>query len=250
MRLNRLAWGMWAGIILAGCGGAFAQEKTGSEKAEENGVHLSVGTTLNAVLNSSIDSKKLKIGDPVTAHTMDAVKIDGKIVIPRGTKLIGHVTQASARGKGDATSVLGIKFDQAVMKKNEELGVNLWIRAIAAEPRISFPNGPDPNAMAGPGTAAAAGSPMKPATAPIPTLAGVGDTGNSNPGGTGIPDASTGEGGLNATGEFSANSRGVYGLNGLTLSTDASKVEEGSLITGSGKSVQLLSGTRLLLVAQ
>ncbi len=163
---------------------------------------------------------------------------------------VNHVTEVSARGKGDATSVIGIKFDQAVMKKNEELEVNLWIRAIAAEPRMSFQNRPDPNAMAGPGTAAAAGSPMKPATAPISTPAGVGDTGNSNPRGTGIPDASTGEGGLNAAGEFSANSRGVYGLNGLTLSTDASKVEEGSLITGSGKSVQLLSGTRLLLVAQ
>ncbi len=252
MRLKHLAWGVWAGIALADWTGTFAQEKPGSGAAEETGVKLSVGTTMNAVLNSSIDSRKLKVGDAVSARTMDAVKLDGKIVIPKGAKLIGHVTQASARGKGDATSVVGIKFDKAVVKKNEELGVNLWIRAIAAEPRVGFQNGPDPNAMASPGTAAAAGSPMKSATAPIPTPARVGDNGNSNAGGSGMPAGSsgTGEGGLNPNGEFSANSRGVYGLDGLSLNTDASNVDEGSLITGSGKSVQLDGGTRLLLVAQ
>jgi hypothetical protein len=153
---------MLMGLVITSSGVVCAQEQPGSQAAAENNVKLSVGSTLNAVLNGSIDSKKIKVGDAVGAHTVEAVKADGKIIIPKGAKLVGHVTRSSARGKGDSDSVVGIKFDKAILKKGEEMPVNLWIRAIAAEPRIAFQNTPDPNAMAGPGSAAAAGSPMKP----------------------------------------------------------------------------------------
>lgn len=252
MRRKRIGVAILAGLMLLASGGVFAQEKADSAEAAETGLKLAVGMTLNAALNASIDSKKLKVGDAVSARTLDAVKADGKIVVPKGAKLIGRVTQASSRGKGDAASVVGIKFDRVVLKKNEEIPVNLWIRAIAAEPRVAYQTAPDPNAMAGPESAAAAGSPMKPATAPIPAPVRVGDNGTSTANGSGVPAgrAAKGEGGLTAEGEFSANSRGVYGLEGLSLSTDASNMEQGSLVTSSGKSVQLESGTRLLLVAQ
>src|ERR1700747_1063043 len=80
--------------------GALAQapppsENTGSEAS------LAGGTPINAVLNSSIDSKKAKPGEQITAHTIDAVKSsDGRMILPKGTKLVGHVTQASGGSKG------------------------------------------------------------------------------------------------------------------------------------------------------
>lgn len=211
--------------------------------AAAGGLTLAPGTTLNAVLNGSIDSKKAKVGDAVTAHTTEALNSGGKIAVPKGAKLLGHVTEALARGKGDAESEVGIKFDKAVMKKGEEVPLSLWIRAIAAEPRVGTQSGPSPDAMAGPGSAAAAGNPMKSGAPPIPQspMSGVG-SGTEGTEGTGA--------GLNAAGQFPANSRGVYGLEGLRLSTDGSKMEQGSVISGSGKSVQLESGTRLLLAAQ
>jgi hypothetical protein len=46
------------------------------------------------------------------------------------------------------------------------------------------------------------------------------------------------------------NSHGVYGLEGLKLSTDGSNAQQGPVISGSGKSVQLAGGTRLLLASQ
>jgi hypothetical protein len=219
------------------------QSAQGGTDAAAGGLTLAPGTTLNAVLNGSIDSKKAKVGDLVTAHTTEALNSEGKIVVPKGSKLLGHVTEASAHSKGDAESAVGIKFDKAVMKKGEEVPLNLWIRAIAAEPRVGTQSGPSPDAMAGPGSAAAAGNPMKSGAPPIPQAAtnGVGSGG----------DATDGTGaGLNAAGQFPPNSRGVYGLEGLRLSTDGSKMEQGSVISGSGKSVQLESGTRLLLAAQ
>jgi hypothetical protein len=57
-------------------------------------------------------------------------------------------------------------------------------------------------------------------------------------------------GGLNAAGQLTSNSQGVFGLNGLNLNAAASNATEGSVITSAGKSVHLDGGTRMLLVTQ
>src|SRR5438477_207706 len=81
-----------------------AQASAGStaSKQSEQESSLGAGTALNTQLSQTVDSKKAKAGDAVTAHTTDAVKAEGKTVLPKGTKLVGHVTRASARAKGDA----------------------------------------------------------------------------------------------------------------------------------------------------
>ncbi len=80
-----------------------------SANQNEQSASLAAGTAVNAQLSQTIDSKKAKAGEPVTAQTTDAVKSDGKVIIPKGTKLIGHVTRASARSKGDADSTLAMR---------------------------------------------------------------------------------------------------------------------------------------------
>jgi hypothetical protein len=55
---------------------------------------------------------------------------------------------------------------------------------------------------------------------------------------------------LNAAGQLTSNSQGVFGLNGLNLNAAASNATQGSVITSAGKNVHLDSGTRMLLVAQ
>jgi hypothetical protein len=57
-------------------------------------------------------------------------------------------------------------------------------------------------------------------------------------------------GGLNAAGQLTSNSQGVFGLNGLNLNAAASNATQGSVITSAGKNVHLDSGTRMLLVSQ
>ena len=46
------------------------------------------GTTFNAELIAPVDSKKAKAGDAVTARTTEAVKPEGRTVLPKGTKLV------------------------------------------------------------------------------------------------------------------------------------------------------------------
>src|SRR6185312_15610974 len=63
---------------------------------------LSSGTAMQAELTKSLDAKKAKPGDQVTAKLTQDVKQDGKVVLLKGSKLKGHVTEAQAKSKENA----------------------------------------------------------------------------------------------------------------------------------------------------
>jgi hypothetical protein len=214
-------------------------------QGSEESVSLARGTTLHVELDTPVDSKKVKTGDTVNAHVSEAVKANGQTVIPKNTKLVGHVTQASARAKGDAGSALAIVFDKAVLKKGQEVPLRVVIQAMAAAPRFASDAGPDP-ASINDGAAAAQGSPMNPSHPSPGEAASRTASGAEKPTNTG---SATG-GGLDSAGRLTADSQGVLGLEGLHLSTDATSATEGSLVTSSGKSVHLDSGIRMLLVSE
>jgi hypothetical protein len=248
--MNRASLAILMGTLLGG--GVSTHRGTRAEftgrdlkQGSEESVSLARGTTLAVELDTPVDSKKAKTGEAVNAHVTEAVKANGQTVIPKNTKLVGHVTQASARAKGDAGSVLAIVFDKAVLKKGLEVPLKVVIQAMAAAPRFTPDPGPDA-ASINTGGAAAEGSPMKPSHTPPAEAAsrtGSGAEKSTSPGnGTG--------GGLDSAGQLTSNSHGVLGLEGLHLSTDATSATEGSLITSSGKSVHLDSGLRMLLVSE
>ena len=250
-------------------GNASASTSASPQNGQANG-SLATGSAFNAALSSPIDSKKCKPGDAVTAHSTEAAKSEGKTVIPKGSKLVGHVTQASARAKGESESSLGIVFDKAILKNGQEIPLNVAIQAIASAQSGVSAAGADMDTMGGMGASAAgsgmaggrgalggvtsaAGGAVGTVTNTAANVGGVaGGTVNSaaNAGGS-IAGASKGAvGGLNATGQLTSNSQGVFGMNGLNLNAAASNATQGSVITSAGKNVHLDSGTRMLLVSQ
>jgi len=248
-------------------GGASASSSSGASQANAG---LASGTAFNAALNSSLDSKKSKPGDAVTAHTTENVKSQDKTVIPKGTKLVGHVTKASARAKGDAESELAIVFDRAILKNGEEAPLHVAIQAMAAAQTAASAPDADLNAtgsvagsamdsgMGGSrgalgGVASTAGSAAGAVTNTGATAGGAGDAvlRSTTSTTTGVAGSSRDAvGGLNAAGELTSNSRGVFSMNGLNLNSAASNGTEGSVITSAGKNVHLDSGTRMLMVTQ
>src|SRR5256884_5506040 len=88
-------------------GNASASTSASAQNGQVNG-SLAAGTAFNAALSSPIDSKKCKPGDAVNARTTEAGKSEGRTVIPKGSKVVGNVTQASAGAKGEWESALGI----------------------------------------------------------------------------------------------------------------------------------------------
>ena len=108
--------------VQAGKSGAQASTNanaSSSAQAGQNSASLASGTTMNATLSQTVDAKKNTPGDQVTAKTTEAVKSEGHVVIPKGSKLIGRVTECRARSKEEKESALGIVFDRAILKSGQ-----------------------------------------------------------------------------------------------------------------------------------
>src|SRR5712664_2926072 len=235
-----------------------------SARAGQSSASLSSGTAMNATLSQPVDAKKNKPGDQVTAKTTEATKSEGKVVIPKGSKLVGHVTECKQRSKEEKESALGIVFDKAILKNGEEIPLNVTIRALAAAQTAAASSvGGDELSSGGGavGSARASGggalggvrSTASAATgAATNTAANAGGVANGAVNSTvNAAGAARGAvGGLNAAGQLTSTSQGVFGLEGLYLNAAASNSTQGSLITSTSKNVHLDSGTQLLLVSQ
>jgi hypothetical protein len=247
--------------------GASASNNTSSStsaNAGRNSASLSEGTAMNAALSQPVDAKKNKPGDQITAKTMEATKSEGKLVIPRGTKLIGHVTECKQRSKEEKESALGIVFDKAVLKNGEEIPLNVTIHALAAAQTAAASSAGNDDLSAGSGAMGSARSSGGGALGGVRSTAGAatgavtntaanvgGVAGGAVNSAANAAGATRGAvGGLNAAGQLTSNSQGVFGLDGLKLNSAASNNTQGSLITSTSKNVRLESGTQLLLVSQ
>jgi len=256
-----------------------ASSSSASASANKKGASASLanGSTMKAELTRPVDAKKAKVGDRVMARTTQDVKSEGKVVLRRGSKLIGHVTQAKAKAKGEPESSLGIVFDRAVPKGGgPEVPVHAVIQALASGQAQTAAGMNEVDTMAsGSGMAmgqAGVGRPVRSGGAASGDLVGgVGSTANSTVGvaGSDVGNAggtaggavggavgstvNTGVGaagsaaGLNTAGQLTSASSGVIGLQGLNLSSAASNSTQGSLITSVDRNVRLESGTQMLL---
>jgi hypothetical protein len=230
-------------VVATLCASGAAAQSAPPAEAASSEASLAGGTAINAALNTSIDSKKAKSGEQITAHTTEAVKsTDGRTILPKGTKLVGHVTQASARSNGQGEAILAIQFDKAVLKDGQEVPLNnAVIQAVAAPSHEASAYGIDtertttpPTPSNNPSMSGSRGARPEsaPSTQPYPS---------ANPNGTYGGEA-------NSAGPLPANARGVYGFEGMRLSANGNG--EGTVLTSTGKNVHLDGGTRLLLVVQ
>src|SRR5438552_17113060 len=134
-----VAGALTAGATAQGTGASVSGNASASAKASGNAggnggnasSSLSSGTNVQAELTKSLDAKKAKAGDEVTAKVTQDVKSNGQVVVRKGSKLIGHVTEAKARSQGESESRLGIAFDRAVLKDGQEIGFNAVVQALA-----------------------------------------------------------------------------------------------------------------------
>ena len=235
-----------------------------SAKPGHDSASLASGTAMNAALSRPVDAKKNKPGDQVTAKTTEATKSDGKVVIPKGSKLVGHVTECKQRSKEEKESALGIVFDKAILKNGAEIPLNVTVRALAAAQSAAASSIGGDDLSAGGGAVGSARASGSSALGGLRSTAGgaAGAVTNTAANAGGVAGGAVNStvnaasaargavGGLNAAGQLTSNSQGVFGLEGLNLSSAASNSTQGSLITSTNKNVHLDSGTQLLLVSQ
>lgn len=85
---------------------------SGSSSATTNASALSAGTSIEGQLQNSLDVRKAKVGDPVFLKTTRAVRQNGETIVPKGSNLVGRVTEVQQKAKGNSASQLGIVFDR------------------------------------------------------------------------------------------------------------------------------------------
>lgn len=234
---------------------------------DQGSASLAHGSEMNATLSKSVDARKAKPGDEVTAVVNEDIKSDGQVVIRKGSKLVGHVTAARPLGKtngsaeGAADSQLGIVFDRAVVKGGREVPLHATVQALAAaESSASMGMNSASTGMGAAGGAAGSarstggglvGGVAGSATGAVGGVAGsAGGIANTTVGASaGVLSRSSGAvGGLNAAGRLTSGSKGVFGMKDVELSSVTSGSAQDSVLSSSTRNVRLDRGTHMLLV--
>jgi hypothetical protein len=92
-------------------GSASANSDT-SVKKQGRQIDLQSGTQLSAQLENTMDARHAKPGDRVVLKTVQSVKQDGQVIVPKGAQLIGHVTDVHQQTKSNAESSIGVVIDR------------------------------------------------------------------------------------------------------------------------------------------
>lgn len=209
-------------------------------------LRMAPGSVIPVELTSTVDAKKEKSGEQVTAKvTQDLKASNGTMLMPRNTEIVGHVTQAQARTKQDKESEVAIVFDRAVTSSGN-ISYPMSIQAIISP--LVFRN---PNANNGGG----AGAPEAPSAAQTSTpggAGGAGEMGHGMGGGqaapTNVPSGETGPAtsGGNQPPAITSHTQGVVGFSHLELSTPSDPMQA-SVISSEKNNVKLENGTLMLL---
>jgi len=111
--------------LAAGACGTSASDATDTSLTAEDGtagkaatsglpvyrdVTIPAGTTLPLSLTSSMASDTSAVEDAVTATLTRAVSIDGREVLPAGTRLAGNVTQVDDSGRVKGRAMIAFRF--------------------------------------------------------------------------------------------------------------------------------------------
>jgi hypothetical protein len=229
-------------------GSATANSDT-SVRKQGRQVELQSGTQLAAQLENTLDAKRAKAGDRVVLKTVQAVKQNGQVVVPKGAQLVGHVTDVQQQTKSNAESSIGVVIDR-LRTGSTETPITASILSITQTRSNTQASNNDlfeSDTMAQSSSSARSSSAQGSSSGGLlggvgNTVGGVVNTTTSTVGSTtnavGNTVGATTSAAGNTTGNLTGSLRGLQ----ITQSTDAS-VQGGSTMSLTGRNLRLESGT-------
>lgn len=212
------------------------------------------GTDLVAELNHGIKVKKARVGDLVKASLTQDVVLHGRIAVPRGSKLIGHVTETKILTRDAQESRLGVIFDKVIFKTGQEVSFKAVVRALAPPVRLNVLDRADQMYTAGAGGmmgTTRSPSPLSPGatgrTGPANNTVGMGPADSSRTKQSAPSGPASSGGNPDPKGDLlSGGSRGVFGLPGLQLGAESGS-ELGAIISSTSRNVKLDDRTQIVI---
>jgi hypothetical protein len=197
-------------------------------------------STVFAVLMDSLEAKKATVGEQLILRTASDVVVNGELVIPTGSDILGHITDVTSKGRDGTQSAMALVIEKAVKKNGAEILVQAIIAAVAAPRDTSLPSDPTYGMM----------------RSNEPKMVGVRPSGAANAGELSAGSKATSTAAV-ATAELKGrmdepffldeNSQGAIGYEGLSLSWSLASPPPVTIFTTKSKNLKLLAGTQMLL---
>lgn len=229
-------------------GGSRAAQTQSSAANQTATPRVAPGSVIPVQLTTTVDAKKAKTGEQVTAKvTQDLKASNGMTLIPKDTEIIGHITEAQARNKQEKESQVGIVFDHAVVNSSN-VSYPLSIQAVISpqvfqNPNQNQNNGNNENAGAAPSPSSSMPSSQMPEGSGRSMGGGQAAPPNAPPTDTGT--ASSGSSRSSAP-DITEHTQGVVGFSHMNLQTPSNPAQP-SVITSEKNNVKLQNGTLMLL---
>jgi hypothetical protein len=127
-------------------------QTTSPASAQSNAIIERYMTSVDTELTGKLDSRNAAVGQEVTAKTRQAARLADGTTLPRGTKLVGHVTRVQAQTKDQPYAALAMSFDRAELKDGQSVALRSVIRMVAlpANAALSSPDNMMADTQAGP----------------------------------------------------------------------------------------------------
>jgi hypothetical protein len=252
-------------VVLSSCPFIAQQTNPGSSPVSPATLSASSGTSdaaaapmrqVNGELLSKLDSKTAKDGDSVVVKTDEKVTIADGTVIPKGSKLVGHVTDVQAHGKGVANAKMVIQLDHAELKGGQSLPIHSVIQSLA--PATDMAAGSDMGSASPMGGVAATGgmSGGRPGggsagsgggqaanSVPVPAPASS-DTGPAMAGGSGAPQPGRV---VAKSGDIAVRTTAIPGILIASEASGQPLPNASGMFYGAQQNIHLDSGTRMVL---
>lgn len=231
-----------------------------STAARTDGATLSAAkaSSFSAELTRRLDSKNAKVGDEVIARTTSTAQLAGGERLPKGTKLIGKVTEVRPRS-AEHDGHLAFAFSRAVLRGGREIPIHAALDSISAPVDVAAMAGgsDDFGATAGPVGAAGGAGVSGGLLGGAHTSGLVGGATSAVAGTTGAVVRNTravahttGAAAHQTAGLVSQTAGSTFGavsyLPGVTATSSASST---TILDAKGSNVELSNGTELMLTA-
>jgi hypothetical protein len=211
-------------------------------------------------LVGKLDTASAKTGDSVVLKTKENVKTADGTEIPKGSKLVGHVTQVQPHGEGKSNSQIALQFDHAELKGGQNVAIQSAIQSVApssdsstgsaggtASPMPSNPGGAPSGGASGANGSMPNSRSTEPATA---------NSGSYQQGASGSSASSTTSNGMTAgtvvqrNGNIAISTTAIPGVllaNNAPGQHDPRMASASGILLGAGRDVHLDGGTQMVV---
>ena len=197
-------------------------------------------TSVFAVLVKRLDIKSASPNQELVLRTVNDVIADGIVVIPSGSRVVGHVVEFATKGKESQQYILAIAIDKAVLESGREIPLQAIIAAVAAPEDGSLTSDPTYGMM----------------HSNEPKMVGSGANGAARTGDLSASSKADSTATLSTArinGEMrkgwllNADSNGTIGFPGLSLTWRLDSPPPVSVFSSKNKEIKLEAGTQILL---